>query len=240
MTTATFSKDAWYAVAAVDAVGPGEVMPATLFGTERVLWRDADGEAHVWDNRCIHRGMRLSFGFVDGDRLCCRYHGWAFGPDSQCVRIPAHPDMTPPGDFRIPAAPSVEAGGLVWTTLDDAAEFPGVSALDGLVFCRTVAFAADAAAVAAILDDAEFALPGGGAPDGFDRSLEPGGITVIRASGENGVTLAVALQPVGPGTCQAHVFAGPVSGDAAALRRHFARWAQRLRLQVAAGQEAAA
>ena len=111
-----FPKDAWYAVGGAAMLAEGEVMPVKLFGEERVAWRGDDGESHVWHNRCIHRGMRLQYGFVDGDRLACRYHGWRFGGDAQCKKIPAHPTMAPPDDFRIPVFQSAEKNGLVWTT----------------------------------------------------------------------------------------------------------------------------
>ena len=78
-----FPRDAWYAVGGAAMLAEGEVMSVKLFGEERVAWRGDDGESHVWHNRCIHRGMRLQFGFVDGDRLACRF-GRRFGGDAQC------------------------------------------------------------------------------------------------------------------------------------------------------------
>mgnify|MGYP000402987214 FL=1 len=40
-----------------------------------VLWRDADGKAHALEDRCPHRGARLSLGWNLGDRLACWEHG---------------------------------------------------------------------------------------------------------------------------------------------------------------------
>ena len=40
--------------------------------------------------------MRLSFGFVKENRLTCLYHGWEYGSDGGCRKIPAHPEVTPP------------------------------------------------------------------------------------------------------------------------------------------------
>jgi phenylpropionate dioxygenase-like ring-hydroxylating dioxygenase large terminal subunit len=70
--------------------------------------------------------MRLQFGFVDGRTgSSCRYHGWRFGGDGKCAYIPAHPDMTPPDDFCVPAFPSAaEATGLIWTSTGDPGDSP--------------------------------------------------------------------------------------------------------------------
>ncbi|MCV6584004.1 MAG: Rieske 2Fe-2S domain-containing protein [Marinibacterium sp.] len=77
-------------------IPPGDVHPAILNGFELAVWRDSAGQLNLWEDRCPHRGMRLSFGFVRQDRLTCLYHGWEFGSDSGCKRIPAHPDLEPP------------------------------------------------------------------------------------------------------------------------------------------------
>ena len=66
------------------------------------MWRDSDGVAHVWEDRCPHRGMRLSLGFVRGDQIACLYHGWRYDAAGQCRYIPAHPQLTPPETIRVP------------------------------------------------------------------------------------------------------------------------------------------
>jgi len=85
-----------HAIALCDSIQPGGVHPIQLQDVELVLWRDYAGQAHVWHDRCPHRGMRLSFGFVKENRLTCLYHGWEYGSDGGCRKIPAHPEVTPP------------------------------------------------------------------------------------------------------------------------------------------------
>ena len=48
---------------------------------------------------CMHRGSPLSMGRVQGDEIVCAYHGWRYGPEGECVRIPSQPAST-----RIPPA----------------------------------------------------------------------------------------------------------------------------------------
>ena len=40
-----------------------------------VLWRNADGQAQAFVDRCPHRGARLSMGRVENGHLECPYHG---------------------------------------------------------------------------------------------------------------------------------------------------------------------
>ncbi|GIW71750.1 MAG: hypothetical protein KatS3mg102_1292 [Planctomycetota bacterium] len=49
-----------------------------LAGQELVLFRTGDGAIGALRDVCPHRGMRLSLGTVQGERLVCPYHGWRF------------------------------------------------------------------------------------------------------------------------------------------------------------------
>jgi phenylpropionate dioxygenase-like ring-hydroxylating dioxygenase large terminal subunit len=114
----------WIPIALGTDVPTGATRGAVLEGRELVIWRGADGEAHVWEDRCPHRGMRLSFGFVRENALNCLYHGWQYGAGAQCMRIPAHPDLTVPASIRANAYTVAEAGWMIWTRLDRAGDGP--------------------------------------------------------------------------------------------------------------------
>jgi phenylpropionate dioxygenase-like ring-hydroxylating dioxygenase large terminal subunit len=68
----------WHVVAFSKDVPPGKVVPATLLGEDLILWRDASGKVHVWKDLCIHRGARLSKGWIANDTVVCPYHGWRY------------------------------------------------------------------------------------------------------------------------------------------------------------------
>ncbi|ESQ78361.1 aromatic ring-hydroxylating dioxygenase subunit alpha [Asticcacaulis sp. YBE204] len=56
-------------------------------GQPVVLWR-ADGKVNAFRDRCPHRNYPLSEGKVDGGRLVCPYHGWAFDAEGACRDVP--------------------------------------------------------------------------------------------------------------------------------------------------------
>lgn len=47
-------------------------------GRRLVVCRKGD-DVRALDGVCPHRGAPLDGGYVDGDRLVCPWHGWAFG-----------------------------------------------------------------------------------------------------------------------------------------------------------------
>ena len=107
----------WYPVAMARDVADSP-MPVVLLDTPLVVYRTGQG-VRVKLDRCVHRGVPLSMGWVEGDELVCRYHGLRFGPDGQCTRIPAQPELKPSPRFCLTSFPAVERYGLIWTCLDD-------------------------------------------------------------------------------------------------------------------------
>src|SRR6266542_3694406 len=68
--------------------GPGT--PAGRFLREDyTLYRGEEGQVHLVDFRCAHRGTQLSTGWVEGDCIRCFYHGWKYDGAGQCVEQPA-------------------------------------------------------------------------------------------------------------------------------------------------------
>jgi phenylpropionate dioxygenase-like ring-hydroxylating dioxygenase large terminal subunit len=107
----------WHVVAASTDLVPGVLIAQTLFERDLVAWRDAAGEPHVWDDRCVHRGAQLSRGFISNDRVVCPYHGWNYAGSAQCVLMPASPHETPMPEAKVTAHHVVEKYGLVWACL---------------------------------------------------------------------------------------------------------------------------
>lgn len=111
----------WHPVASSAALTAQALLATTLLDTELVLWRDGHGAVQAWEDRCPHRGMKLSKGARDGDALVCAYHGWSFAADAQCTQIPAMPGFRPPQRARARTHPVRERYGMVWVCLGDPA-----------------------------------------------------------------------------------------------------------------------
>ena len=72
----------------------------TLFDNRLAVAR-LDGEARVFSDICRHRGSALSLGRIDGCRLRCAYHGWAYDAESTVVDIPARPELNGPQAYPV-------------------------------------------------------------------------------------------------------------------------------------------
>lgn len=78
----------WYPVLASWEVGSNPV-GITRLGQNLVLWRDHGGKLSAVEDRCPHRGARLSRGWNLGDRLACWYHGVEVKGDGVVADVPA-------------------------------------------------------------------------------------------------------------------------------------------------------
>ncbi|TVQ31150.1 MAG: Rieske (2Fe-2S) protein [Geminicoccaceae bacterium] len=176
----------WWPVALAVDVPAGVAVPASLDGDDVVVWRTAKGELRIFADRCPHRGMRLSFGFVRDETLVCLYHGWRWRADGGCALIPAHPDLAPPPSLCVPSYPAAEADGLIWM----AATIPGrpPPAMTGCTPLASLVVDRPAAVIAAAIAAAW------GAMDGVCARLA-----------EGDVVLRMAIQPVHAERTMLHV-----------------------------------
>ena len=108
----------WIAVGLCADIPAGTVAPRRVAGCDLAIWCSAAGRFHAWGDRCPHRGMRLSHGFVRGERLACIYHGWHYGGDGACSYIPAHPKLQPPGTIRVQDHACRQQDEAVWVALE--------------------------------------------------------------------------------------------------------------------------
>lgn len=108
----------WHVVAYAKDLPEGGVKRARLLNEEIVLWR-ANGEVLAWQDLCLHRGARLSLGKVNDGLLECPYHGWTYDAEGKCVKIPAHPEQTPPAKARTRTYHTRERYGWIWVSLGE-------------------------------------------------------------------------------------------------------------------------
>lgn len=132
----------WTPVCLSDELPGQVVIPVTVAGEDLAVWRSESGVPGVFADRCPHRGMRLSHGFVRGEMLSCIYHGWRYDSVGRCRKIPAHPELVPPEAIRVPTWAVAEAGGVVWTAPADEDAGPPPALPDGLTALRSLHVAA--------------------------------------------------------------------------------------------------
>ena len=129
MTTDPFTL--WHPVASAHDVPYRHVHQAQLLGRELAVWRADDDFVNVWENRCLHRGVRLSIGANDGTELRCQYHGWRYANRSAgCTYIPAHPADAPARTICNRTFGSVERYGLIWSGESPVGDPPTIDALE--------------------------------------------------------------------------------------------------------------
>lgn len=221
------SASLWIPVALSADIEAGTSAGTLVNGEERVVWRDEKGEIHVWEDRCPHRGMRMSFGFVRGDHIACLYHGWRYDTGGQCRYIPAHPDLDVPQTIKVPTFAATERAGIIWMAPEgaDAEDLSTLHETAEAVRSLYLALSTNAALLAVT----------GAPPEGY--SPVPGAPDTVTLQGNN-ATVLIAAQPRDTSRTALHI---TVSGNSsAATRRTLALWAIDLRNRLEAQTSEAA
>ena len=122
----------WYPVASSNDLPKRHIYHGQLWGREMAIWRADDGFVNVWENRCLHRGVRLSIGLNEGRELRCLYHGWRYSNRTAgCTYIPAHPVDAPARSICNNTYQAIEDHGLVWSAVTPTGDFMPPAILSG-------------------------------------------------------------------------------------------------------------
>ena len=78
----------WQPVYRAQDLGVGGAVPVRIMSETFTLYRGESGKPYLLEFRCAHRGTQLSTGWVEGDSIRCRYHGWRYEGTGQCVEQP--------------------------------------------------------------------------------------------------------------------------------------------------------
>lgn len=128
------SAASWVRVAAADDVGSTPV-PVRAGDQDWVLVRLAVGVApSAFAAHCPHRLVPLAAGTVVEGTLQCAYHGWRFGTDGRCAKVPSlGPDALVPPRAHLAAPPDVreDAEGIWLRPVADPAAVTGSAAVAG-------------------------------------------------------------------------------------------------------------
>lgn len=230
----------WYAVSGASDLPCGSARAVMLQGEDIVIWRTTSGVAQAWQNRCLHRGMRLSFGQVRGEQLSCRYHGWLFDKSGKCVRMPAQPALKPAASLCMSGYGCEQKRGLIWinlksndsSALDNALNDNGVE--NEWIFCKSLYLGLTPNEVQSQLTNVNFPLfsEQQSAVTNY-HSNQPQLNTIIITANNNDARdmISLTIQPISTARTAIHLCTTS-TGDQIhdqSKRLHYHRWARRLR-----------
>jgi phenylpropionate dioxygenase-like ring-hydroxylating dioxygenase large terminal subunit len=101
-------------------------VPLDRMGERIVLWRDAAGAIHAQEDRCPHRGARLSQGRVRENAIVCPYHGISIDGDGRIVSVPALPGCPIEGRLAVRTYAVQEIAGAVFAYFPTPAGEPPI------------------------------------------------------------------------------------------------------------------
>ena len=113
-----FLRNCWYMAAWDHELIDGKLLARTILEEPLLLYKGDSGRAVVLDNRCCHRGAKLSNGRLEGDCVRCMYHGLKFDASGRCVQIPGQDNI--PAKLGVRSYPVVERQHLIWVWMGAA------------------------------------------------------------------------------------------------------------------------
>jgi phenylpropionate dioxygenase-like ring-hydroxylating dioxygenase large terminal subunit len=116
-----FLKNLWYVAMYGNELKKGKLLAKEILREKLVFGRDAENKPFALKDNCPHRGVPLSCGWFDGNRIQCCYHGWEFDTKGVCQNIPALPPGTNINVQKIKANyyQCKEVNGIVWVYMPD-------------------------------------------------------------------------------------------------------------------------
>jgi len=116
----TYLRRFWQPVHRASDLRVAQLKPIEILGEKFTLYRGEDGASRVVDYRCAHRGAQLSTGWVEGNCVRCRYHGWKYSSSGQCIEQPDE-DRPFADKVQLRTYPTREYLGLVFAYLGEGA-----------------------------------------------------------------------------------------------------------------------
>ncbi|WP_206244497.1 aromatic ring-hydroxylating dioxygenase subunit alpha [Novosphingobium terrae] len=110
-TQEPYPHDQWWVAAYADELGR-HLLARDILGEPVILYRTQAGAAVAVAGICPHRAFPLARGRLVGDALQCGYHGFEYGADGTCLRVPSQSGVPQKSSLR--RYPVEEAGGLIW------------------------------------------------------------------------------------------------------------------------------
>lgn len=127
----------WYVILEAKEVKPNKLLGVKRLNKSLVLYREEDGTVVCMEDKCSHRGVKLSTGSLNGNCLQCPFHGFEFNGQGQCIKIPANgKDSKVASRFNVRTYPIYEDNGFIFMYNGNATEtLPSYfTGLDGMKY----------------------------------------------------------------------------------------------------------
>ncbi len=113
----------WYIVCFERELKHKNPIGKTILGKDIVVFKSKEGKVHVLEDRCCHRNVHLSLGYVQDNHIKCGYHGWEYNGKGKCVEIPSlRPDQSIPNAACLKTFPSKIQHKIVWVYIGDESQ----------------------------------------------------------------------------------------------------------------------
>lgn len=98
-----YIKNQWYLACFLDELTHQNPLHKKICNEEIVVFKTKSGNIGAIEDRCCHRNVNLSLGYIEGETIKCGYHGWQYNCEGKCVAIPSLPN-----EERVPASVKVK------------------------------------------------------------------------------------------------------------------------------------
>lgn len=96
-------------------------------GIPIVLFRGQENTVGALLDRCPHRNIPMSRGWVEDEKLVCRFHGWHFDTDGVCVKVSQIKDLKEDSNRNAISFISMEEEGFIYVRCNNKKEdFPQI------------------------------------------------------------------------------------------------------------------
>lgn len=105
----------WYVVLESKEVKPGKLLGVKRLNKSLVFYREPDGTVVCMEDKCSHRGVKLSIGTLSNNCLTCPFHGFEFNSSGECIKIPANGKNSKVSSrFNVRTYPTYESNGFIF------------------------------------------------------------------------------------------------------------------------------
>ncbi|MEP7702804.1 aromatic ring-hydroxylating dioxygenase subunit alpha [Paraglaciecola sp. 25GB23A] len=102
----------WYILCLASEVAQKPIR-RIMYDKPYVIFRDENGGLSCLEDRCLHRGTKLSEGQCKNGQIVCPYHGWTYDKHGHVTDIPSEgPDKN--SRYKIARPHQYEKNGVLW------------------------------------------------------------------------------------------------------------------------------